>query len=82
MAAEDRRDTRAGDEGGVGDGKHTLHLLRALAMLRSHPRCRTGASFERRIVKLATGGEVIAVARVTGSGCRRCCARGWWCMPC
>jgi hypothetical protein len=34
VGAEDGRSARRGDEGGVGDGECSLHLLRTPAMLR------------------------------------------------
>jgi hypothetical protein len=88
VGAEERRGARGGDEGGVGDGECALHLLRAPAMLRVvFPVPDTSwlrAEDNQALDTVATGREVITVARGMGSGCCRCWARGGSCVqaPC
>jgi hypothetical protein len=85
---EDGCGARGGDEGGVGDGERSLHLLRAPVMLRivlpvpdrSRRRAEDGVALET----VAARREMKTVARGMGSGCCRCSAREGSCMqaPC
>ncbi|KAJ7865117.1 hypothetical protein B0H14DRAFT_3133466 [Mycena olivaceomarginata] len=83
VGAEDGRGARGGNEGGVGDGERTLHLLRAPAILRVvlpvPDRSWLRAEDSEALDTIGAGGEVITAALAMGSGYRRCYARGGAC---
>jgi hypothetical protein len=85
VGTEDRCSARGGDEGGMGDGECSLHLLRAPAMLcivlPAPDTSWLRAENNQVLDTVAAGREVITVARGMGSGC---CAHEGSCMqaPC
>ncbi|KAJ7810020.1 hypothetical protein B0H14DRAFT_3151375 [Mycena olivaceomarginata] len=80
VGAEDRRGARGGDEGGVGDGECSLHLLRAPAMLRVVlPVPDTSwlrAEDNQALDTVAAGKEVLGTRGVVRASALRACGSG------